>query len=73
MSFSAGKGALKLKGDDSIKKKKRKKKGKELALVDDSESQPTQKVWFTALVPILLSSNQNLSPCHLNMPLSVSC
>jgi len=38
MSFSGGKGSLKLKGDDSIKKKKRKKKGKELAVIEDPET-----------------------------------
>ena len=35
MPLGGGKGALKLKGDDQIKKKKRKKKGKELALIDE--------------------------------------
>lgn len=44
MSFGAGKGALKLKGDDSTKKKKRKKKGKELAQVDGFEGNLDAKV-----------------------------
>lgn len=38
MPLGTQKGALKLKGDDSIKKKKRKKKDKELALLDGEES-----------------------------------
>jgi len=44
MSFSGGKGSLKLKGDDSIKKKKRKKKGKELAVIEDPETSVDPKV-----------------------------
>lgn len=45
MKLGSGKGALKLKGDDQIKKKKRKKKDKELALVDDSK--PKVHSWKT--------------------------
>lgn len=37
MPLGTSKGALRLKGDDQIKKKKKKKKDKELALVDDSK------------------------------------
>lgn len=35
---------MKLKGDDSIKKKKRKKKGKELAVIEDPETSVDPKV-----------------------------
>jgi hypothetical protein len=44
MSFSGGKGVIKLKGDDLIKKKKRKKKSKELALLEEPGSIKDPKV-----------------------------
>ena len=41
MPLGSGKGALKLKGDDLIKKKKKsKKKDKKLALEEDTKAQP---------------------------------
>ena len=47
MPIGSGKGALKLKGDDSLKKKRR-KKTKELALTDDTTEadKPKVVVWL---------------------------